>query len=67
MLRPGDCIITNDPYGSDGMVTHMMDVSLVRPIFRDGRVIALGWSFVHASDIGGAVPGSIAPTLRETF
>ncbi|WP_412065954.1 hydantoinase B/oxoprolinase family protein [Rhizobium sp. SYY.PMSO] len=66
-LKPGDCIITNDPYSSDGMVTHMMDVSLVRPIFRDGQLIALAWAFVHASDIGGAVPGSIAPTLTETF
>lgn len=66
-LRPGDCIITNDPYSSNGMVTHMMDVSLVRPIFREGKLIAFAWSFVHASDIGGAVPGSIAPTLTETF
>jgi N-methylhydantoinase B len=66
-LKPGDCIITNDPYSSNGMVTHMMDVSLVRPIFGDGRLIALSWSFVHASDIGGAVPGSIAPTLTETY
>jgi N-methylhydantoinase B len=66
-LKPGDCIITNDPFSSDGMVTHMMDVSLVRPIFRDTKLIALAWSFVHASDIGGAVSGSIAPTLTECF
>lgn len=66
-LEDGDCIITNDPFSSDGMVTHMMDVSLVRPIFRDGRIIAFAWAFVHASDIGGAVPGSISPTLSETF
>lgn len=66
-LKPGDCIITNDPFSSDGMVTHMMDVSLIRPVFRDGRLIAFAWAFVHASDIGGAVPGSIAPTLTEVF
>ncbi|QWA10290.1 hydantoinase B/oxoprolinase family protein [Sodalis ligni] len=33
-LEPGDCIITNDPFSTDGMVTHIMDVSMVRPIFR---------------------------------
>lgn len=66
-LRPGDCIITNDPYSTNGMVTHLMDVSLIRPIFVDGNLTALSWAFVHASDIGGAVPGSIAPALTETF
>lgn len=66
-LHPGDCIITNDPFSTDGMVTHIMDVSMVRPVFREGKLIALAWSFVHASDIGGAVPGSISPSFTEVF
>jgi N-methylhydantoinase B len=44
-----------------------MDIHLIRPVFRDGRVIALGWTFIHASDIGGSVPGSISPTNYEVF
>ncbi|MFB9948491.1 hydantoinase B/oxoprolinase family protein [Rhizobium puerariae] len=66
-FAPGDCYITNDPFFTDGLVTHMMDVTLIYPIFRDGELIAFGWSFVHASDIGGAVPGSISPTFTESF
>lgn len=66
-LEPGDVIITNDPFATDGMVTHLMDVSMIRPVFRDGALIALAWSFVHASDIGGAVPGSISPSFTEVF
>ncbi len=66
-LEPGDCIITNDPFSTDGMVTHIMDVSMVRPIFFGDELIALAWSFVHASDIGGAVPGSISPAFTEVF
>lgn len=66
-LRPGDCIITNDPFGTDGVVTHMMDVTLLRPIFVDDRLLAFAWAFVHASDIGGAVPGSISPAFTEIF
>jgi N-methylhydantoinase B len=66
-LKPGDCIITNDPFLTDGMVTHMMDVSMLRPIFRGGRMIACAWSYVHASDIGGGVPGSISPAFTEVF
>jgi N-methylhydantoinase B len=66
-LKPGDIIITNDPFATDGLVTHLMDVTLLYPIFRDDRLIAVGWAFVHASDIGGAVPGSISPALTEVF
>lgn len=66
-FAPGDCYITNDPFYTDGLVTHMMDVTLIYPIFRDEKLIAFGWSFVHASDIGGAVPGSISPTFTESF
>ena len=66
-LEPGDCIITNDPFGTDGLVTHIMDVNLFLPIFRDGELLALAWAFVHASDVGGAVPGSISPSFTEVF
>lgn len=66
-LKPGDIIITNDPFGTDGLVTHMMDITTLYPIFRDGKLIAVGWAFVHASDIGGAVPGSISPAFTEVF
>ncbi len=66
-LEPGDVIITNDPFGTDGLVTHIMDVNLFLPIFRDGKMLALAWAFVHASDVGGAVPGSISPSFTEVF
>lgn len=66
-LKPGDIVITNDPFGTDGLVTHLMDITLLYPVFRDGKLIAVGWAFVHASDIGGAVPGSISPAFTEVF
>lgn len=66
-LKPGDIIITNDPFATDGLVTHMMDMTLFYPVFQDDKLIAIGWAFVHASDIGGAVPGSISPAFTECF
>jgi N-methylhydantoinase B len=66
-MRPGDCFITNDPFGTDGLVTHLMDVTTLRPIFHDDELIAFSWAFIHASDIGGAVPGSISPDFTEVF
>ncbi|WP_274518010.1 hydantoinase B/oxoprolinase family protein [Paraburkholderia phenoliruptrix] len=66
-IDEGDCFLTNDPFSTDGLVTHMMDVTMVRPIFVEGQLIAFSWGFVHASDIGGAVPGSISPAFTEVF
>ena len=66
-IRPGDVIVTNDPFSSDGMITHLMDITLIRPIFFEGELMGFGWAFVHASDIGGAVPGSISPAFTEVF
>ncbi|MCC7016841.1 MAG: hydantoinase B/oxoprolinase family protein, partial [Rhodospirillales bacterium] len=66
-LEPGDVIMTNDPWTSEGLCSHIMDVHMLRPIFRNGRLLGIAWAFVHASDIGGAVPGSISPHLNEVF
>src|SRR5215203_5523803 len=66
-LQPGDVLISNDPFRTEGLVTHMMDVHLARPVFVGGELACFAWSFVHASDIGGAVPGSISPELTECF
>lgn len=66
-LAPGDVLITNDPYRTNGLVTHSMDIHMVRPIFHDGGLLCFAWSFFHASDIGGAVPGSISPSHDEIF
>ncbi|MBS7701101.1 MULTISPECIES: hydantoinase B/oxoprolinase family protein [unclassified Chelatococcus] len=66
-LAPGDVLISNDPFSTWGLVTHMMDIHLARPIFVNGKLACFAWSFVHASDIGGAVPGSISPDLFECF
>lgn len=66
-LRPGDVIITNDPYRSGGLATHLTDIQLIQPYFHDGAVIGYGWAFIHCSDIGGRVPSSISPTNTEIY
>lgn len=63
----GDVVITNHPYQSGGLSTHMPDLQLLRPYFHEGRIVACGWAFVHTADIGGMVPSSIAPDLTELF
>ncbi|PDT63973.1 methylhydantoinase [Bradyrhizobium ottawaense] len=65
--QPGDVVISNDPFSSGGVITHQMDITLARPIFYHGELVAFARSFVHATDIGGAVPTSISPELHECF
>ncbi|WP_210484851.1 hydantoinase B/oxoprolinase family protein [Microvirga antarctica] len=66
-LEPGDVIITNHPYMSSGLATHLPDFNLVQPYFHDGRIVSYGWSFVHSADVGGRVPSSISPSNFELF
>ena len=66
-LQPGDVIITNHPYESEGLATHMPDLHLVRPIFHNERIVAYAWDFIHSADIGGGVPSSISPKFTDLF
>lgn len=66
-MRPGDVIITNDPFATEGVCTHTPDVFVIRPIFYQGVLECYSWAFAHVSDMGGAVPSSISPGLTEIF
>ncbi|WP_127522218.1 hydantoinase B/oxoprolinase family protein [Mesorhizobium sp. Z1-4] len=66
-LEPGDVVITNHPYESEGLATHMPDLHLIRPIFHEGRIVAHAWDFIHSADIGGGVPSSISPKFTDLF
>ncbi len=60
-LKPGDALITNDMYMGTG---HLPDVNVARPVFKNGRLVAITASVAHAPDIGGKLR---APDPREVF
>ncbi len=64
-FEEGDIIITNDPYTTDGLATHLPDVHVFKPIFVNGQIISYAWAFVHCSDVGGLVPASISPLATD--
>ena len=66
-LEPGDVILTNDPYRSEGLVTHLPDLYMARPYFWKGRITCFGWAIIHFTDVGGRVPSSISPSNHEIF
>jgi N-methylhydantoinase B len=51
-LRPGDVFISNDPWLTEG---HLYDVSVIKPVFRHGHVVAFVECIAHMADIGGAL------------
>lgn len=66
-LVPGDVIITNDPYRSKGLATHLPDLQLIKPYFHEDNIVGYGWCFIHFIDMGGKVPSSISPSNNEIF
>ena len=54
-LKPGDVLITNDPWMSAG---HFFDITVLSPIFRGARLIGYAGSTIHHTDIGGYGIGS---------
>jgi N-methylhydantoinase B len=60
-FSPGDVVITNDPYSTSGLATHLPDIHLLKPVFVDGEILCFAWCFIHCSDVGGLVPASISP------
>ena len=61
--RDGDTWIFNDPYRGG---THLNDMKLVRPYFRDGGLFCWMASVGHYTDVGGAVPGNYNPSATES-
>jgi N-methylhydantoinase B len=49
-LVEGDVLVTNDPYKTAGQ---LLDVTVLYPVFREGRVIAFFGSTIHHTDVGG--------------
>lgn len=55
-------MITNDPWLGTG---HLPDVTLVKPIFRNDRLVAFAGSTGHLPDIGGRIRSQDATELFE--
>lgn len=64
-LKPGDIIITNDPYSGGG--THLSDVTLIAPIFYDGKIVAFAANKGHWTEVGGMAAGSWTTDSTEIF
>ncbi len=60
----GDVIVTNDPY-SGGQ--HLPDFIAFKPVFRDGKRIAITCVLIHHVDVGGGAAGGYNAAATEVF
>ena len=60
-LRPGDVLLTNDPWHGTG---HLNDFTVVTPVFKGGIPVALFAATSHIADVGGL---GFGPDGRQVF
>jgi len=61
-LRPGDVLVTNDPWLCAG---HLFDIAVLTPVFHDDRLVGLVGTVGHVSDIGGTKDSLKAREIYE--
>ena len=60
--KDGDLYLLNDPYVG---ATHLNDIKIVKPVFRDGELFCYLASVGHWLDVGGNVAGNYNPTASD--
>lgn len=63
-LSPDDQIILNDPSMGG---THLPDITIYKPVFFEGDIVAYVSNRAHHADIGGNTPGSMPGKSTEIF
>ena len=64
VFRPGDVVISNDPYAG---LSHLPDIAVVRPIFWRGELVGFASVVQHHTDIGGRFPGGMGLPCAELY
>ncbi len=61
-LKPGDVLVTNDPWLCAG---HLFDIAVVTPVFNGDKMVGLTGTVGHVSDIGGTKDSLHAREIYE--
>ncbi len=63
-ISEGDLFILNDPYFGG---SHLPDITIIRPIFHQGRLLFYGVNRAHHNDVGGGTHGGYNPAAKEIY
>jgi N-methylhydantoinase B len=61
-LKPGDVLVTNDPWQTAGQIN---DLTVLTPVFKGDRIVGYFASTCHAPDIGGRILSAEAHEVFE--
>ncbi|WP_322040228.1 hydantoinase B/oxoprolinase family protein [Burkholderia diffusa] len=64
-IRPGDMFLCNDPWVGGGL--HQNDVTVLAPLFHQGKLFAWTAAVCHQVDLGGVSPGSWSVEGQDVF
>ena len=63
-IHPGDMFALNDPYNGG---SHLPDITVIKPVFKDKKLLFLTVNRAHHSDVGGATHGGYNPSATEIY
>ena len=63
-IAPGDVFLLNDPYFGG---SHLPDLTVIRPVFVDGKLAFMTVNRAHHTDVGGGTHGGYNPSASEIF
>jgi N-methylhydantoinase B len=63
-IHEADMFLSNDPWVG---AAHQMDVTLLTPVFHEGKLFCWITNVLHQYDVGGITPGSFCPNARDSF
>jgi 5-oxoprolinase (ATP-hydrolysing) len=64
-IKEGDVFVSNHPQLAGG--SHLPDITVITPVFYEGKILYFVASRGHHSDIGGISPGSVSNGSRVNF
>ncbi|XP_071726369.1 5-oxoprolinase 1 [Rutidosis leptorrhynchoides] len=63
-LNEGDVLVTNHPCSGG---SHLPDITVITPVFDNGKLVFFVASRGHHAEIGGITPGSMPPFSKSIF
>ncbi|KAM7273178.1 hypothetical protein ACFE04_027842 [Oxalis oulophora] len=63
-LSEGDVLVTNHPSAGG---SHLPDITVITPVFNNGKLVFFVASRGHHAEIGGITPGSMPPFSKSIF
>ncbi|KAK9869080.1 hypothetical protein WJX84_006445 [Apatococcus fuscideae] len=62
-LKEGEVLVSNHPQLAGG--SHLPDITVITPVFDNGRIVFCVASRGHHQDVGGTTPGSMPPNSQN--